>query len=150
MLDLLADVVSRLRRAGASHADARHVDDERAQAAFTATAAEERVDRLFRAASAGFGVRAVVDGAWGFATRDGTAVEQHLTYTGCGMKLVVERDGLVQHRSYPMELDGGVSAGGFEVVRAYDLPAHAPRIAEEALALLAAPPCPAGETSVIL
>lgn len=250
MLDLLADAVLRLRRAGASHCDARHVDDERAQAAFTATGSQERVDRLFRAGSAGFGVRAIVDGAWGFAARagsdaaalqaaadealvvaraaaalskrgaggavrladeephrghwaspvvedpfavpvdaqidllrqattilrqtagpaartasahlhmrrqkkalatsDGTAVTQDLTYTGCGMKLVVEKDGEVQHRTYPMELDGGVRAGGFEVVRAFDLPGNAPRIAEEALALLTAPNCPAGETSVIL
>src|SRR5437879_6460635 len=72
MLALLTDAVARLRRAGASHADARHVDDERAQVAFTATAAEERVDKLFRAASAGFGVRAIVDGAWGFAARAGS------------------------------------------------------------------------------
>lgn len=246
VLTLLEDAIVRLRRAGASYADARHVDDERAQVAYTATAGEERIDRLFRAGSAGFGVRCVVDGAWGFAARagsdpaallaavnealsvaraaaslsrnqttladeeahrghwappvvedpfavpvdeqldvlrratttlrgtagavartasahlhlrrqkkalatsDGTAVTQELTYTGCGMKLVVERDGEVQHRSYPMELDGGVRAGGFEVVRAFDLPGNAPRIAEEALALLAAPPCPAGETAVIL
>jgi TldD protein len=245
--DALADAIARLRRAGASHADVRHVSDERAQVAFTATASQERVDRLFRATSSGFGVRAVVDGAWGFAARagsdpaaldaavaealtvaraaaalgkgggvrlaeeephrghwatpvaedpfavpvdeqldvlrrataglretagaaartasahlhlrrqkkalatsDGTAVTQELTYSGCGMKLVVERGGEVQHRSYPMELDGGVSAGGWEVVRAFDLPGNAPRIATEALALLDAPPCPAGETTVLL
>ncbi len=84
------------------------------------------------------------------ATSDGTAVTQELVYTGCGLKLMVEGDGQVQHRSYPMELDGGVAAGGFEVVRRFDLLGAVPRVADEALALLRAPPCPAGSTSVIL
>ncbi|HEY7957050.1 MAG TPA: TldD/PmbA family protein, partial [Polyangia bacterium] len=84
------------------------------------------------------------------ATTDGTLVTQELVYTGCGMKLTVEGAGEVQHRSYPMDLDGGVQAGGFEVVRRFDLIAEVPRVADEALALLAAPPCPAGTTTIIL
>ncbi len=84
------------------------------------------------------------------ATSDGTAVTQDLVYSGCGMKLVVEKDGEVQHRSYPIELDGGVGAGGFEVVRRFDLPGNVDRIADEALALVAAPLCPAGTTTLIL
>jgi TldD protein len=84
------------------------------------------------------------------ATSDGTLVTQELVYTGCGLRLVVSGGALVQHRSYPMDLDGGVAAGGFEVVRRFDLAGAVPRIADEALALLKAPPCPAGETTVIL
>ena len=84
------------------------------------------------------------------ATSDGAAVTQTLLHTGCGMKLVVEKDGQVQHRSYPMELDGGVGGGGWEVVERFDLPGQVARIAEEALQLLAAPPCPAGQTTVVL
>jgi TldD protein len=84
------------------------------------------------------------------ATSDGTAVTQELAHAACGMKLVVAEGDEVQHRTYPMELDGGVAAGGFEVVRNFDLPGHVERIADEALALLAAPPCPAGTTTVIL
>jgi TldD protein len=49
-----------------------------------------------------------------------------------------------------MELDGGVAAGGFEVVRRFDLVGEAGRVADEALQLLAAPLCPAGSTTVIL
>jgi TldD protein len=245
--ELLAGAVTRLRRAGASYADARHVDDERESLAWVATGEDERVERLFRAGSEGFGVRALVDGAWGFAARrgrderaleaaleealavaraaaqvmrgqrieladeephrghyatpvvedpfavsvddklsmlreactalrrtageaartasahihlrrqrktlatsDGTAVTQTLVYAGCGMKLVVQRGDEVQHRSYPMELDGGVQAGGFEVIRGFDLVGNAPRIAEEAVQLLTAPNCPAGERTVVL
>ena len=84
------------------------------------------------------------------ATSDGTSVEQLLVHAGGGMKIVVAEGSQVAHRTYPMELDGGVAAGGWEVIEALDFPGAAPRIAEEALALLSAPPCPAGETTVIL
>ena len=84
------------------------------------------------------------------ATSDGTYVEQLLVHAGGGMKLTVADGDAVAHRSYPMELDGGVAAGGWEVIERFDFRAAAPRIADEALALLRAPPCPAGETTVIL
>jgi TldD protein len=84
------------------------------------------------------------------ATSDGTSVEQTLVHTGGGMKIVVGEGDAVAHRSYPMELDGGVAAGGWEVIERFDFVGHAPAIADEAVALLTAPPCPAGETTVIL
>jgi TldD protein len=84
------------------------------------------------------------------ATSDGTSVEQTLVHAGGGMKLSVADGDEVAHRTYPLELDGGVAAGGWEVVEALDLVGNAPRIADEALALLTAPPCPAGETTLIL
>jgi TldD protein len=84
------------------------------------------------------------------ATSDGTAVAQELTYSGCGMKLVVSDGDLVQHRAYPMDLDGGVGGGGFEVVRRLDLLGNTERIAGEALELLRAPICPSGTTTIIL
>ena len=73
-----------------------------------------------------------------------------MVHAGGGCKIVVGDGGEVAHRSYPMELDGGVGGGGWEVVERFDLGAHAPRLADEALALLSAPPCPAGQTSVLL
>jgi TldD protein len=244
--DVLRDVTARLRRRGASFADARHVVDEREQLAVR----DGRIERHFRASSSGFGVRVLIanasGGAWGFAARagddaaaleeaaeaalavaragaainrapvalaeeepqrghyatavtidpfavpladklallhgataalragagaraksasahlaarrqhkalatsDGTAVTQALVYAGCGMKLVVGAGDVVAHRTYPMELDGGVGAGGYEVIAGFDLVGAAPRVADEALALLTAPPCPAGVTSVVL
>ncbi|HEX9102387.1 MAG TPA: TldD/PmbA family protein, partial [Polyangia bacterium] len=84
------------------------------------------------------------------ATSDGSSVAQVLVHAGGGMKLVVGEGDEVAHRSYPMELDGGVAAGGWEVIERLDFAANAPRLADEAVALLAAPPCPAGETTVIL
>src|SRR5207237_1001284 len=84
------------------------------------------------------------------ATSDGTLVAQTLSHASCAMKIAVADGDEVAHRTYPMELDGGVAAGGFEVVHGFDLPGHAAPLADEALALLVAPPCPAGTTTVIL
>jgi TldD protein len=100
-----------------------------------------------RSASAHFSARRQ---AKALATSDGTYVTQLLSYCGCGMKVSVGEGDEVAHRNYPMELDGGVLAGGFEVVRAFDLPGHAAQLADEACALLTAPPCPAGAAHVIL
>lgn len=83
-------------------------------------------------------------------TSDGTAVTQLLVHSGGGCKILVADGDEVAHRTYPLELDGGVSGGGFEVVHALDLPAQAPRLADEALALLRAPPCPAATTTLVL
>jgi TldD protein len=84
------------------------------------------------------------------ATSGGTRVTQSLSWAGAGCKIVVGDGGEVAHRTYPMELDGGVGAGGFEFIRALDLAGNAPRLADEACALLTAPPCPAGTTTLIL
>jgi TldD protein len=43
-----------------------------------------------------------------------------------------------------------VAAAGWEQVESLDLPAQAPRVADEALALLTAPVCPAGARTVVL
>jgi TldD protein len=56
----------------------------------------------------------------------------------------------LQVRSYPLSHGGQVAAAGWEQVRALDLAAHAPRVAEEAVALLSAPACPEGVTTIVL
>src|SRR4051812_3216212 len=63
----LRDAVHKLRRSGASYADVRHIEDEREHLSVR----DQRVERLYRASSEGYGVRVVVDGAWGFAARRG-------------------------------------------------------------------------------
>src|SRR6185437_8287206 len=57
--------------------------------------------------------------------------------------------GETQRRSYP-GIRGQYGTRGWELVRSLDLPGNAARIAEEAQALLTAPLCPAGETTLIL
>jgi TldD protein len=54
-----------------------------------------------------------------------------------------------QLRSYPQSF-GHFLTGGYEVVREFDLPGNAARLADEAQALLTAPACPAGTMDVVL
>ena len=57
----------------------------------------------------------------------------------------------LQVRSYPTAHGGGLSAAaGWEHVLALDLAGHAPRVAEEAVALLSAPQCPQGTSTIVL
>jgi TldD protein len=84
------------------------------------------------------------------ATSDGTAVHQVLVRSGGGIVATAAARGQVEQRSYPNSCGGDHHAGGFEVVRAYDLPGAAPRVRDEALALCSAPPCPAGRRTLIL
>jgi TldD protein len=56
----------------------------------------------------------------------------------------------VQKRSYPNSFGRDQRQEGWEAILAMDLPGNAPRIGEEAVALLTADPCPSGVTTVIL
>jgi TldD protein len=53
-------------------------------------------------------------------------------------------------RSYPGSFRGHYAAGGYEIVDAMDLPGHAERTANEAVALLDAPECPSERTTIVL
>ena len=59
-------------------------------------------------------------------------------------------DGVVQQRSYPSAHVGSSAQAGWEYVESLDLVGNAPRIAEEAAALLRADECPPGVTTVVL
>ncbi|GAB4250354.1 MAG: TldD/PmbA family protein [Thermoleophilia bacterium] len=85
-----------------------------------------------------------------FASTEGALIRQTRVEAGGGIQAVAVREGDVQTRSYPSAGAGTWGQGGFEVVRALDLASHAPRLAEEAVALLDAPPCPQAITTVIL
>jgi TldD protein len=85
-----------------------------------------------------------------FASTEGAHTEQELVESGCGIEATAVDDNEVQQRSYPQASGGQVVTGGFEAVRSLDLAGHARRVAEEAVALLTAPQCPAGEMNVVL
>ena len=85
-----------------------------------------------------------------FASTDGGACTQTRTECGGGiLAAAVEADEL-QVRSWPGEHDGGVAGAGWEQVEALRLVEEAPRVAEEAIALLAAPDYPAGVRTLVL
>ncbi|MFG2037370.1 TldD/PmbA family protein [Dactylosporangium sp. NPDC048998] len=84
-----------------------------------------------------------------FVSSQGHRIDQHIREAGAGISATVIGDGETQRRSYP-SYRGQYGTRGWELVDELDLSAHAARIAEEARALLSAPQCPAGETTLIL
>ena len=85
-----------------------------------------------------------------FASSEGSRIDQTIFHTGAGIEAVAVRGGEVQVRSYPGSFRGHYAAAGYEVVEEMDLVAHAEQTATEAVALLAAPECPSGLTTVVL
>jgi len=83
-------------------------------------------------------------------TSDGTVVEHEHVESGAGIDAMATDDEIFQMRSYP-SAHGGLSAqAGWEYVEALDLVGNAPRIAEQAVALLSADPCPPGVMDVVM
>jgi TldD protein len=84
-----------------------------------------------------------------FVSSQGHRISQHLVETGTSMTATAVGESETQRRSYG-GIGGKWATRGFELVREADLPTNAGRIAEEAVALLSAPECPAGTTDLIL
>lgn len=84
------------------------------------------------------------------ASTEGAFCEHLLTECGGGLEATAVRGDEVQTRSYPASHSGNVSQAGWEHAVGLDLAGHAPRIAEEAAALLDAPRCPEGSTTLVL
>ncbi|HZN71168.1 MAG TPA: TldD/PmbA family protein [Micromonosporaceae bacterium] len=84
-----------------------------------------------------------------FVSSEGHRIDQHIRECGAGISATAIGDGETQRRSYP-SYRGHYGTRGWELVEELDLVAHAPRMAEEARALLSAPVCPEGTTTLIL
>ena len=85
-----------------------------------------------------------------FASTEGALCEQRTTECGGGLSAVAVNGDDSQVRSHPASHGGHVAQGGYEHFAALDLPGEAPRVAAEAGALLGAPACPRGRTTLIL
>jgi TldD protein len=85
-----------------------------------------------------------------FASTEGALCEQRVTECGGGISAVAVDGDESQIRSYPASHGGHVTQGGYEHFLALDLPGAAPRVSQEAVALLAAPACPLGRTTLVL
>jgi TldD protein len=84
-------------------------------------------------------------------TTEGTDLAQSFTYGTLGMHVIaVGDDGTAQKRSYPSWQGSDGFQGGWERTRDVDLLGNVDRIADEAIALLSAPPCPAGARDLVL
>ena len=85
-----------------------------------------------------------------FASSEGASVYQELVECGGGIDALAVGDGRVQTRSFPSSHGGSSAQGGWEYVESLGLEREAPRVADEALALLRADACPAGVTTIVL
>jgi TldD protein len=85
-----------------------------------------------------------------FASTEGGEHEQTIVFGGAGLRVIASQGDEVAVRSRPLDMDGGVAGAGYETVARLDLVGGAARIRDEALALLGADECPAGERTLIL
>jgi TldD protein len=81
---------------------------------------------------------------------EGTEVEQELTECGAGIECAAAREGVYQMRSYPSAHVGSSCQAGWEYVDGLELVREAPRVAEQAAALVRADVCPSAVTTVVL
>ncbi len=120
--------------------------DDRLAALFAAEARMRGDDRVVRTWAGATAIRT----SKAFASTDGAACTQVLTECGGGIQAVAVGDGELQVRSYPSSHGGSVAAAGWEQLAGLDLAGNAPRVAEEAVALLTAPVCPEQLTTLVL
>jgi TldD protein len=119
----------------------------------------EKVDLLMRADQAMGSVKGVTtrEGSMEFirqrklfASTEGALTEQELFESGAGIEATATTPDDVQNRSYPNSFGRHQGSGGYEFITALELDTHGGRIAEEAVALLSAAPCPSGVKTLIL
>ncbi|MDX6212128.1 MAG: hypothetical protein QOF82_1215 [Frankiales bacterium] len=84
-----------------------------------------------------------------FVSSEGHRIDQHIRECGAWSSATAVGEHETQRRSYP-GVRGQYGTRGWEVIREIDLLGNAPRLADEAQALLRAPVCPSGETTLIL
>jgi len=85
-----------------------------------------------------------------FLSSLGSEIRQLKTETGVGYAATSFAEEEIQKRSYPTSFGGQYQSKGYELVDELDLLDHAPRVAEEAVALHQCEQCPAGVKDIIL
>ena len=85
-----------------------------------------------------------------FRSSEGSDISQEFLECGAGIDATAVGRETVQARSYPSAHGGTTFQGGWEEVEGIGIVREAPRIAEEASALLLAAPCPAAVTTVVI
>jgi TldD protein len=85
-----------------------------------------------------------------FASTEGAACTQERVECGGSIAAIALDGAELQVRSYPSAHGGSAACAGWEHLLGFDLVAHAPRVAAEAIELLTAPPCPAGRATLVL
>jgi TldD protein len=85
-----------------------------------------------------------------FVSSIGSLIHQVKMQSGAGIVATSFEGEEIQKRSYPNSFGGQHMLRGYELIEELDLVGHAPRIAEECVALHRAAPCPEGQRTIIL
>ena len=85
-----------------------------------------------------------------FASSEGSYIEQELVESGAGIEATAIAEDEVQTRSFPTSFAGQQEKAGYECILGLKLVENGQRVAEEAIELLSAPPCPSRVTTLIL
>jgi len=85
-----------------------------------------------------------------YADSEGSDIEQQRLESGGQLAVTAAGADELQERTYPSALDGFHAARGYEVIEEINLPGAAEQTAREAVDLLTAKPCPAGEMPVVI
>jgi TldD protein len=85
-----------------------------------------------------------------FVSSLGSVIDQTRTSSGAGYEAYSFQNDDIQKRSYPNSFGGQHQLKGYELIDELKLLEHAPRVAEEAVALHSADQCPEGRYDLIL
>ena len=85
-----------------------------------------------------------------YASTLGSRIHQLKMQSGAGIVATSFAGNEIQKRSYPASFGGQHELAGYELIESLDLVGHAPRVAEEAVALHKAAKCPEGQRDIIL
>jgi TldD protein len=85
-----------------------------------------------------------------FVSSIGSSIHQIKMQSGAGIVATAFAGNEIQKRSYPNSFGGQHMLQGYELIEALDLVKHAPRVAEEAVALHSATQCWEGQSTIIL
>jgi TldD protein len=85
-----------------------------------------------------------------FASSIGSRIHQRKLISGCGITATSFQKDEIQKRSYPNSFGGQHVLQGYELVESLELLKHAPRVAEEVVALHSAAQCPQKTGTLIL
>jgi TldD protein len=85
-----------------------------------------------------------------FVSSIGSVIDQTRTSSGAGFEAFSFKGDQIQKRSYPNSFGGQHQLKGYELIHELDLLAHAPLMAEQAVALHSADQCPEGPFDLIL
>lgn len=85
-----------------------------------------------------------------FGSSQGGFVGQTILESGAECACFALKDSELQRRSYPSYHGGNVATAGYEFIKELDLPGHGRELAQEAVDLLTADPCPEKETTLVI